>query len=234
MVCQLRPLTYSLGLNNTPRISFNLVKLSVKNIRHFKQAVSRRKMAGAGFHSIAKLCAQIVNPVLTDRGVRSADCHNKNSRPADCQTEVSKFESRSPQAWNARRVRIRPEREGWQSAEHWRADCQGDNIVVAVCEIRAWGLAMEWNPAPANLHRETSCLKCRIYLKSDFTSLKLVLGALFRYKQYVKGLSWHTISWYYTFKLKEAWHENFHLPWKLEIQSSSFIDLILYWLLRKN
>jgi hypothetical protein len=78
---------------------------------------------------------------------------------------------------------------GWQSAEHWRADCQGDNIVVAVRGIRAGGLAMEWNPGPAILHRETSCLKCSIYLKRDFTSLKLVRGALFRSKLYVNGLS---------------------------------------------
>jgi hypothetical protein len=196
MVCQLRPLTYSLSLNNTPRISFNLVKLSIKNIRHFKQVVSWCKMAGAGVHSIAKIRAQIVNPVLADRGVRSADCHNENSCPADCQIQGSKFESGSPQVWNARRVRIRPESGGWQSAEHWRADCQGDNIVVAVHRIRARGFAREWNPAPAILHWETSCLKCCIYLMRDFTSLKLVRGALFRSKLYVNGLSWHTISWY--------------------------------------
>jgi hypothetical protein len=55
-------------------------------------------MAGAGFHSIAKLRAQIVNPVLADLGVRSADCHSENGRPADCQTQVSKFKSGSPQA----------------------------------------------------------------------------------------------------------------------------------------
>jgi hypothetical protein len=55
-------------------------------------------MALAVFHSIAKLRTQIVNPVLADRGVRSADCHIENSRPADCQTRVSKFESGLPQA----------------------------------------------------------------------------------------------------------------------------------------
>jgi hypothetical protein len=62
-------------------------------------------MAGAGFHSIAKLRAQIHNAVLADRGVFQADCH---------------------------RERIRPSSGGWQSAEHWRADCQGENIVVVV------------------------------------------------------------------------------------------------------
>jgi hypothetical protein len=51
--------------------------------------------------------------------------------------------------------------------------------VVAVRGIRARGKAMEWNPAPAILYPESSCLKCRIYVKRDFTSLKLIRGALF-------------------------------------------------------
>jgi hypothetical protein len=41
---------------------------------------------------------------------------------------------------------------------HWKADCQGDNIVVAVRGIRVRGLEMAWNPAPAILHQETACL----------------------------------------------------------------------------
>jgi hypothetical protein len=49
-------------------------------------------MAGAGFHStscIAKLRAQIFNPVLADHGVYSADCHNENGHTADCQSKES-------------------------------------------------------------------------------------------------------------------------------------------------
>jgi hypothetical protein len=72
MVCQLRPLTYSLGLKIAPRIHFTLVKLCVKNIWRFKQAVSRCKIAGAGFHSIAKLRAQIFNPGLAACTLRIA------------------------------------------------------------------------------------------------------------------------------------------------------------------
>jgi hypothetical protein len=72
---------YSLCLNNTPRISFNIVKSSVKNIRHFKRAVSRYKMAGAGFHSIAKLRTQIRNAVMADRGVFQADTTEKIAVP---------------------------------------------------------------------------------------------------------------------------------------------------------
>jgi hypothetical protein len=84
---------------------------------------------------------------------------------------------------------MRPESGGWQSAEHWKADCQGDNIVVAVRGIRARGLAMKWNPAPAILHRGAPCLNCHIFLKSDFTSLKLIRGVLFRPKLNTNGLS---------------------------------------------
>jgi hypothetical protein len=49
-------------------------------------------MAGAGFHSIAKLCAQIHNAVLADRGVFQADCHRENCRTADCYSQRTEFE----------------------------------------------------------------------------------------------------------------------------------------------
>jgi hypothetical protein len=48
---------YSLGRNNTPRISFKLVKSQINNIRRFKQGTSRCKMAGTGFHCFAKIRA---------------------------------------------------------------------------------------------------------------------------------------------------------------------------------
>jgi hypothetical protein len=98
MLCQLRPLTYSLGLDIALRISFTLEKSRVKNIRRFKQGASRCKMAGARFHSFAKLRAQIFNPAMAYRGVLSADCHNKNGRTADCKSSKSTFESGLPQA----------------------------------------------------------------------------------------------------------------------------------------
>jgi hypothetical protein len=89
---------YSLGLNNAPRISFKLIKSRVKNMQCFKQPVSQCKMVGAGFHSIAKLRAQIFNPLLAVRGVNSVDCHNENGHTADCQSQESEFESGLPQA----------------------------------------------------------------------------------------------------------------------------------------
>jgi hypothetical protein len=78
---------YSLGLNNTPRISFKLVKSRIKNIRRFKQGAPRSKMM-------------------------SADCHNKNGRTADCQSPKSTFESGLPQVLTVRRFHIRPESGG--------------------------------------------------------------------------------------------------------------------------
>jgi hypothetical protein len=55
-------------------------------------------MAGAVFHSIGKLCAQIFNPAMADRSVLSVDCHNENGHTADCQSLKSTFESGSPSA----------------------------------------------------------------------------------------------------------------------------------------
>jgi hypothetical protein len=88
---------YSLGLNNAPRISFTVIKSHVKNMRSFKQSVSCCKMAWTGFHYIAKFHAQILIPVLADRGVYSTDCHNENGHTADCQSQESEFESGLPQ-----------------------------------------------------------------------------------------------------------------------------------------
>jgi hypothetical protein len=81
---------YSLSLNIARGISFTLEKSRVKNIRCYIQAVLRCKIVGAGFHSIAKFCAQILNPLLADR-------HNENGCTADCQSQESKFESGLPQ-----------------------------------------------------------------------------------------------------------------------------------------
>jgi hypothetical protein len=55
-------------------------------------------MAGAGFHSIAKLRAQMFNPVLADRGVFQADCQRENYRTADGQSQESELESGMPKA----------------------------------------------------------------------------------------------------------------------------------------
>jgi hypothetical protein len=55
-------------------------------------------MAGAGFHSFAKLRAQIRNAVLADRGVFQAGFHREDSRTADCYSQRPEFESGMPKA----------------------------------------------------------------------------------------------------------------------------------------
>jgi hypothetical protein len=166
------------------------------------QAVSRCKMAGAGLHSIAKLCDLIFNPAMADRSVLlSAVCHNKNGHTAACQSSKSTFESWLPLVWTVRRVHIRPESSGWQSAEWLRADCQTVILIVANRGIRARSLAIQLNLAPTILHREAPCLKRCIFLMRKFTSLKLLRGILFGPKLYTNGLSWHTILWHYPLTL---------------------------------
>jgi hypothetical protein len=59
MVCQLRPLLYSLGLNNPPRICLTPRKSRVKNLWRNKQGNCRCKMAGAGIWSFAKFRGQM-------------------------------------------------------------------------------------------------------------------------------------------------------------------------------
>jgi hypothetical protein len=139
------------------------------------------------------------NPVLADRGVYSADCHNENGHTADCQSQESTFESGLPKVWTVRRVHIRPQNGSWQSAVWLRADCQAVILIVAIRGVRARSLAIHWNPAPAILHREAPCLESHIFLTCDFTSVKQVRGAMFRPKLYNSGLSWHTISWHCPF-----------------------------------
>jgi hypothetical protein len=202
MVCQLRPQMYSLGLNNTPRISFKL-----KNIRPFKQGASWCKMAGAGFQCIAKLRA------LTPRiaTIRITAWQWALNHTADCQLLLWGL------IWTLRTVQtcgnplsnvdsclwhsaVRPF-SLWQSAEIRHFHC-GKTPRSANTGLNIWAqsLAMEWNLAPAILHWETARLKCCIYLKHNFISLKLIRRAMFRPKLYTNGLSWHTILWYYTFK----------------------------------
>jgi hypothetical protein len=88
----------SLGAIIAWEISCTLVKLRVKNIQRFKQAVSQSKMDAVGFHCIAKLRAQICYPLLADCEVYSADCHSENGRTSDCKSQEPEFASGLPQA----------------------------------------------------------------------------------------------------------------------------------------
>jgi hypothetical protein len=55
----MRPLVYSLGLNNPPRICLTPRKSHVKNLWCNKQGHCRRKMTGTGIQSFAKFRAQM-------------------------------------------------------------------------------------------------------------------------------------------------------------------------------
>jgi hypothetical protein len=165
MVCQLRPLMYSLGLNNTPHISFKLVKSRIKNIQPFKQGASRCKMVGAGFQCIAKLHA------LTPRiaTIRITAWQSALNHTSDCQLPLWGL------IWTLRTVQTCGNPLSnvnswlWQSAVRpfslWQSAEYTPRSANTGLSIWAWSLEMEWNPAPAILHRETACLKCCIYLK---------------------------------------------------------------------
>jgi hypothetical protein len=142
IVCQLRPLTYSLDLNNAPRISFKLVKSLFKNIWQYKQGASWCKMARLDFTLLLNSTLKFVT-LYWQIAVFSRQIATEKIS-VDCYSQRSQFESGMPKAWTPCRVHIRPESGGWQSAEHWKADCQGDNIVVAVHGIRARGFAIEY------------------------------------------------------------------------------------------
>jgi hypothetical protein len=184
MVCQLRPQMYSLGLKNMPRISFKLVKSRIKNIQPFKQGASRCKMAGAGFQCIAKLLA--LTPWIAT--TRITAWQSALNHTADCQLPHWGL------IWTLRTVQTcgnplsNVDSCHWQSAVRpfslWQSAKYTPRSANTGLNIWAWSLAMEWNLAPAILHRETACLKCRIYLKRDFTSLKLIRGTMFRPKLY--------------------------------------------------
>jgi hypothetical protein len=68
-----------------PRISFKLVKSHIKNIRCFKQEASRCKMTWAGFHSIAKLRAQM----LRFATIRKTAWQSALNCTVDCQPLLS-------------------------------------------------------------------------------------------------------------------------------------------------
>jgi hypothetical protein len=157
-------------------------------------------MAGAGFHSIAKL-RTLTPPFAT---IRITAWQSALNCTADCQPQPSDL------IWTLRTVQTcgnplsNVDFGLWQSVVWpfllWQSADNTPLSAMAGIKIWARSLAIEWNPAPAILHRETACLKCRIYLKRDFTSVKRICGAMLRPKLYVIGLSWHSISWYYTFK----------------------------------
>jgi hypothetical protein len=85
MVCQLRPLVYSLGLNNPPRICLTPRKSRVKNLWRNKQGNCLCKMSGAGIWSFAKFRGQM--PRIATTGMTSWETALKWT--ADCKVPRS-------------------------------------------------------------------------------------------------------------------------------------------------
>jgi hypothetical protein len=85
----------------------------------------------------------ICKPVTADCSVLPADCHNKNSRTTDCQSQESKFEGGLPKTSNGHMVFIRSELVGWLSAVSLRAIYQVCITVVTDQGNGARGLAIK-------------------------------------------------------------------------------------------
>jgi hypothetical protein len=83
MVCQLRPLVYSLGLNNPPRICLTPRKTRVKNVWRIIQGNCQFKMVGAGIWSFAKFHGKM--PQIATTGITSWQTALKWT--ADCQSQ---------------------------------------------------------------------------------------------------------------------------------------------------
>jgi hypothetical protein len=187
MVCQLRPLVYSLGLNNPPRICLTPRKSRGKNLWCNKQGNCRCKMAGAGIRSFAKFHGQM--PRIATTGITSWQTALKHT--AECQLLVKIWPRNAtdrtvplinfPRNATNRATVLSP----WHSAV-WKLAFRG--------KIWAWNLAKDWIPVPAILHRQLPCLLRHNILTHDFPAVKPWRGKLFRPKLYTRGLSWHSIS----------------------------------------
>jgi hypothetical protein len=93
-----------------------------------------------------------------------------------------------------------PKCRTWPSAVHLRAVCQEVIPVVAIHGIWPRNLANDWIPAPAILHQQFPCLLRHKFLTHDVLGVIQIHGGLFRPKLYTNGLSWQTISWYYSLR----------------------------------
>jgi hypothetical protein len=176
MVCQLRPLVYSLGLNNPPRICLTPRKSHVRNLWRNKQGNCQCKMAGAGIWLFAKFRGQM--PRIATTGITSWQTALKWT--ADCQ--VPRSGCRGQVKFVAICSQIHTSVFGNRCSK-----CHG--LPQSAAHIWAQNLARYWIPGPAILHRESPCLKRHIFLPRDLQYLR---GGLFRPKLNNNGLSWYT------------------------------------------
>jgi hypothetical protein len=189
MVCHLRPLVYSLGLNNPQCICLTPRKSCVKNLWCNKQGNCRCKMAGAGIWSFTKFLGQMQRIATT--GITSwqtalkwtADCQVPRSgcrgqvKPVAIHTQIHTSACGNP-------------RDGYSILGTPRSKCRG--LPQSVAHIWARNLARDWIPVHALLYRESPCLKRHIFLPRGFKSIKYLRSKLFRPKLNTNGLSWNT------------------------------------------
>jgi hypothetical protein len=165
MVCQLRLLVYSLGLNNPLRICLTPRKSRVKNLWRNKQGNCRCKMAGAGIRSFAKFRGQIpriATTVITSWQTPlkwTVDCQVPRSC---CQGQVKPVAIRSQIHTS---VCGNP-RDGYSILGNPR--CKRRGLPQSAAHIWARNVARDWIPAPTILHQKSPCLKHHIFLPRDF------------------------------------------------------------------
>jgi hypothetical protein len=188
MECQLRPLVYSLDLNNSPRIGLTPGKSCIKNLWRNKQGGSWCKMAGAGIQSFAKFRAQMC----------TAECQGLKT--------VSRFVAFHGKfkSGNVRSVAFRGQilPRSWHSAVSWRVVVGIPQYVWArnakglrrsrglwhSAEIGERNANNNWIPVPAILHWQILSLLRHKCLPRHFPDIRPMRGELFRPKLHKNGL----------------------------------------------
>jgi hypothetical protein len=150
MVCQLRPLLYSLGLNNPLRMF----------ILHLEESRAS-KMYDAGIRSFAKFCGQM--SWIATTGMTSWQTALKWTE--DCQAPLSGCQEYMRPGQACGNPLSKLDSWLWYSARRLYYSWQ---LPQSAANIWARSLARDWIPAPAILLRESPCLKRHIFLPSDF------------------------------------------------------------------
>jgi hypothetical protein len=145
-------------------------------------------MAGAGIRSIAKFHGQM--PRIATTGITSWQTALKWT--ADCQIP------RSGCRGQVKPVAIRSQihtsvcgnpRDGYSILGNPRS--KRLRLPQSAAHIWVRNLVRDWIPAPAILHRESTCLKHHIFLPRDLHSIKYLRSGLFMPKLNTNGLSWY-------------------------------------------
>jgi hypothetical protein len=164
MVCQLRPLMYSLGLNNPPCICLTPRRSRIKNLWRNKQGNCRCKMAGAGIRSFAKFYGQM--PRIATTGITSWQTALKWT--VDCQVPRSGCRGQVKPVAIPSQIHT----SVWGNLHdsysiHGNPRCKRRGLPQSAAHIWVWNLARDWIPAPVILHWEYPCFKRHIFFPRD-------------------------------------------------------------------